>query len=320
MDNKKRYLPLIAIVTLVFALLSTFMLYSIYQDTTDDNYLNIFNREDSYIKDLEEALKMDITADKPLDVLKEIGCEGLIIPTKYDKYFTPCFEFIITSEGAKITTALAKEFYDYDLAIGDVITHVDNQALNELAYFKVFEYLYAKEYCTKSFTLSDGRTIDFKYEVYHNRCEVSEEDNVLTIKLYSLNVTTQNYVYKLATAKEYDQVILDMSQATISSYNTFCQYLSLFANEKAVLFQKPEGVKALIMHKLENARIIVGDNQDPGILFFTTCINRLNNKVSIDKTLGKENYFNAMIYTNSDYKVYLFNYELVALASSGVVV
>ena len=44
MDNKKRYLPLIAIVTLVFALLSTFMLYSIYQDTTDDNYLNIFNR------------------------------------------------------------------------------------------------------------------------------------------------------------------------------------------------------------------------------------------------------------------------------------
>ena len=85
----------------------------------------MFDRKDSYISGLEENLKIKIEATEPLDVLKEIGYDGLVIPKKYDTYYKPCFDFIITDLGIKITAATAKEFYSYDLNIGDIITHIE---------------------------------------------------------------------------------------------------------------------------------------------------------------------------------------------------
>ena len=322
-NNNKKSLLAIGVLTIIFAFLSIFMVSNIYQKPNQGNnsIFDLFDRKDSYISGLEENLKIKIEATEPLDVLKEIGCDGLVIPKKYDTYYKPCFDFIITDLGIKITAATAKEFYSYDLNIGDIITHIDGNNLLEKDYFDIFEFIYAKDYTTKKFTLANGNEIEYKYEAYHDKAEIKEEANILTIKLYNLNATTQNYVYKLATEDDYEKVIIDLSQATISSYTRICQYLSLFADGKEELFSKPEKVKAYDMHKIENCEIIIGENIDPGILFFTTCINRYNTDVVVDKKSGNENYLNATIYENNEYRVLLFNYELVAVGTnSGVII
>ena len=206
--NNKKSLLAIGVLTIIFAFLSIFMVFNIYQiqkpNQGNNSIFDLFDRKDSYISGLEENLKIKIEATEPLDVLKEIGYDGLVIPKKYDTYYKPCFDFIITDLGIKITAATAKEFYGYDLNIGDIITHIDGNNLLEKDYFDIFGFIYAKDYTTKKFTLANGTEIEYKYEAYHDKAEIEEEENVLTIKLYNLYATTQNYVYKLATEDDYD--------------------------------------------------------------------------------------------------------------------
>ena len=316
-NNKKRFAPLILLMTVVFALVSAYMVYNLFQDNGNDDILNIFKQDETYVKTLEEKLQVDIKSSEAIDVLNELGVEGIIVPKKYDAYYKPCFDFVILKDGIKITRALAKNFYTYDWQVGDIIVSINEQKISEMEYFKVFDLIYSNKLENRNFILANGKAIEYKYEVYQNRLEVIEDDNNLEIKVYDLDVTFAKYINELSTKKEYGKIVIDLSAATINDFNSFRQYLSLFAEGKSVLFNKPEGVKALDTLKMPNCEINIGENQDQGVLFLASCIKKLNANVSI-KNVSQNSYLCQTVYEDSNYRIYLKNYQIEAKASSGV--
>ena len=107
-NNKKRFAPLILLMTVVFALVSAYMVYNLFQDNGNDDILNIFKQDETYVKTLEEKLQVDIKSSEVIDVLNELGVEGIIVPKKYDAYYKPCFDFVILKDGIKIEIMILK--------------------------------------------------------------------------------------------------------------------------------------------------------------------------------------------------------------------
>lgn len=319
-NGLRKYVPGILIMTLIFLGLSIFSIN------------NMLNKQDekkdlikgSYINLLEGKLNTKLEGEDEFAIFESIGYDVVVIPDKYNNYYKPCFDFVIVRDGIIIKNSTSKEFLNYPISIGSKIVKIGDIELIGLAYFDIVDLIFSKELnVSKIFTLDTGISFEYKYEKYSNKEEVSISENETTIKIYNLDKFSRKGIYEKATSNE--KVIFDLTNASITNLDSMRNFMSYFTKGNEELFTIPSGVKSLESYKLDNATIVVGDNQDRGVLFMISSLKALNANVKIVELKEKvDEYKTYEIIQNADYTIYIYSYVLKTKSSlsngSGVII
>lgn len=317
-SNKKKYIPGILIMTLIFLGLSIFSIYNMNNKNDGGNKAS----KGSYVTLLEKELGVTLDGDDDFDNFSKLGYDVLVVPSKYEDYFKPCFDFVIVRDGIIVKNRLSSEFDKYPLEVGSKITQINDKVLNGLGYFEILDLIYSSSLnVTKTFTLSNDTKFSYTYEKYNTKEEVLTDENSVTIKFYNLDKITRKGVYSKVSG--YENVVFDFSSATITDFTAIKGFVSFFSNADEELFSTPAGIKGYESYKLNNVNIILGDNKDLGILFLATTIKKLNSTVTFDKTdLTTTTYMCQNTISNRDYVITIYNYEVSTSKSinDGVIV
>ena len=322
-NNKRKYIPGILIMTLIFLALSIFAVNNMFKnkEDKDDKTEQV---KGSYITLLENKLNVSLVGETEFAVFESIGYDLLVVPKKYANYFKPCFDFVVVKDGIVIKNSTSKEFTKYPLEVGSKITKIGDTKLSGLGYFEILDLIYSNELnVVKKFTLSSGVTFDYTYEKYSNKEDVLVTDNEVTIKLYDISKISRKGIYEKATS--YDSVVFDLSNATVSDVNSMKVFMSYFTVGNQELFADPAGVKSLESYKLINAKIVLGNNKDKGVLFMVSALRALDANVTIlNLNASLDEYKTYSVLENSDYTIYLYDNTLktkkIANSGSGVII
>ena len=313
--NKKRSILGILIITLICGALSVVSALKMFEDRDTEEKL----QKQSYILLLEKELGTDFKSENDFENFAEVGFEMNVIPTAYQYYIKPCFDFKIVEDGVIITNRLAKEFDEFGFKVNDKIVEIDDQKLKGKTYFEITELILAKSDKTiKIFTFSDGRKVEYTYIKYNNqnyndRVEYDEYTNTLFV--YNLDNITTRSIYD--RVKEQTNITLDLSKATVTTLEGIVNFISLFSNKEAVLFKTPENIIGQKNRKINELNIVVGDNNDNGILFALTSISRLNSNIKIDRTdLNTTKFYAVKRLASSTYIINLKNVLIEAVGVS----
>ena len=323
-SNKKRqYIPGILIMTLIFLALSIFAVNNMFKNKEEQGEKPV-QATGSYISLLEKELNTSLSGETEFHIFESIGYDLLVVPKKYDNYFKPCFDFVVVRDGIVIKNSTSKEFMKYPLEVGSKITKISDTELSGLSYFEILDLIYSNELnVVKKFTLSSGVTFDYTYEKYSNKEDVLVGENEVTIKLYDISKISRKGIYEKATS--YDSVVFDLTNATVTDANSMKVFMSYFTVGNQELFAEPAGVKSLESYKLSNAKIVLGNNKDKGILFMVSALKALDANVNIlDLNTSFDEYKTYSILENSEYTIYLYDNTLqtkkISNSGSGVII
>ena len=311
-NNMRKYIPGILIMTLIFLGLSIFSINNMFKNKDKNEVL----ASSSYMTLLEKELGTKLEGEDEFAIFESVGYDLVVIPKKYDRYFKPCFDFVVVRDGIVVKNQTAKEFLSYPLEIGSKIVKIDDKELKGLSYFEIIDLVYSSELSTtKKFVLSNGNEFDYKYEHYSTKEQVTNTETEITIKLFNLDSFTRKGIYEKASL--FEKVTFDLSDATVTDVTAIKNFMSFFTKGNEELFSIPSGVKSLESYKLQNATILVGDNKDNGILFLVSALKSLNANVAIsDFDFVVKEYKTFTVLENSDYEIRLYNYVLKTKSAS----
>ena len=281
MVSNKRMVISIAIMTIVFAVISALLLFNIIPSSSKGE--NIKDNV-SYKTSLEKELGTSLSSNDTFGIISEVNALGydmFVEPVSFSDYLKPCFSFSVTKEGVVVKDGLSFDFYDYPLKKGSIIVKIDDVDLKTLSYVEVFKYIYAKTEVEKKFVLSDNTTFTYKFLTnYDKKARVQYSDKTATIEIANLDTTTRKLIYNYA--KDCEKVIIDLSKASISEYGSLVDILSLFTTSTN-LFSIPENVKTYKAYKLNsNVEIILNGNANENINFLCTKLKTINDKILLD--------------------------------------
>ena len=300
--NKNRTLISIIIMTGVFLLVSIVSVYFMFANNEASKEIN-----KDYINMIEKELEIDITTEDEFASINGNDYEIYVMKNSNSTYVSPCFEFIIVPGKIVITRALAKEFYDYKWQVGSEIIAIDGVELKDLSYFEIEDLIYAKTIeLHKEFTLSTGVKVDFGYNKY-TYYSTLVEDKKIVLSIYNLDRINRKQVYDLVN--EYEEVVIDLSKATITELSSIVDFLSLFTAGNVQLFSSHD-IRAYKNYKLNDIQIVLGNNQDKGILFALTSIKNHNSTITFDVSLDKLTVFEyncKKIVTGNNYKLVIYD-------------
>ena len=310
LKNNKRGIIGLLIITVIVGFLAVVAVSRIDIGIKDDGKI----KKTDYMLLLEKELEIEFNSEDDFTNFATINYDLVVEPTKYKYYYKPCFDFIIVADGVIITNKLSKEFDDFGFETGMKITKINDSVLAGKTYFEILDLLYSKNLDdVKEFTLSNGTKISYKYQNYYSTYEYNVEEN--TLYLYNLDNLTAKGIYDLVNT--YEDVSLDLSKASVTTYDGVVNFLSLFSDKNEVLFKTPEGVIGQKGRKIDIININVKDNNDEGILFILTCIKNLNSNINIDKKdLNTTKFYTLNELEGSSCTVYLKNYLLETKSSS----
>ena len=299
MDSKKRNILGILIMTVIFGTLSLFSVIKLFNNDNQDKPLV----KKDYILMLEEELNITLDSEDDFVNFSNIPFDILVEPTKYQYYYKPCFDFVIVSDGVIIKNGLAKEFNSLGLETGMKITKVNDEELLGKSYFEILELIYSKiEKEVKKFHFSDGTMIDYEYRYYENKAYYDEENNVYYV--YNLDEITLKAIHEVVEL--HPDLTLDLSKSTVTTFGGVVDFVSLFSKKNEVLFKTPENIVGQNNRKINELNIVVGDNQDAGILFALTNISRINTNIKIDKNnLNTTTFLAKKILVSRDYTIFI---------------
>ena len=271
-------------------------------------------KKTDYVLLLEKELEIDLTSEDDFTNFESIDFEMVVEPTKYQNYYKPCFDFVIVRDGVILTNRLTKEFDSIGFKTGMKIVKINDEVLLGKSYFEILDLIYSKKLDeTRKFIFSDGTEITYQYQNYYSSLEYNEIENKLYV--YNLDNLTPRSIHDIVT--EHEDLTLDLSMATVTTYEGIVNFLSLFSNKDEVLFKTPENIIGQPGRKINNLNIVVKDNTDEGILFALTCIKTLNSNITIDKTdLNTTQFYVLKIAKSANYTIYLKNYLLQAKSAS----
>ena len=303
--NNKRYILGILIMTIIFGVFAILAVGKLFNDQEQDKPLV----KTDYILMLESELNISLDSEDDFTNFDNVVYAVLVEPTKYQYYYKPCFEFKIVSDGVVIKNGLAKDFSVLGLQEGMKITKVNDQTLSGKSYFEILELIYSKtENEVKVFTFQDETTINYEYKYYENKMSYDQDKNILYV--YNLDEVTIKAVHEMVM--QHPDLTLDLSEATVTTFEGVVNFISLFSDKNEVLFNSP-----LIIgqnnRKINELNIVVGNNDDRGVLFSLTCISRINKNIVIDRTsLNITTFYVAKVLVSQDYTIYLKNILLEA--------
>ena len=311
-SSKKRTVISIAIMTcvcLIVAIVSVYFMFA-NNDSTKE-------RNKDYISVIEKELNVDITSDDDFIGINQNGFEIHVMENKFSTYITPCFEYIIDSDKIIITRALSKEFYAYPLMVGSEIVKIDGTELKGLGYFEIEELINGKALgLKKEFTLSDGKVFEYTYEKYTYYSSLINEKKIV-LSLYNLDRINRKQVYDIV--KDYEDVTIDLSKATVTDINSLADFISLFVTDKAPIFSFPEGIYGYKTYKLNDINLVLGNNIDKGILFTLTSIKNHNFTITFDvskDTLNVMEFDCKKVIKSSNYTVTIYNQKVKAIENT----
>ena len=310
LKNKNRSVVGILVITLIFGFLSVFSVVKMFSNNGEEEKL----KKTDYVLLLEKELEIDLTSEDDFTNFESIDFEMVVEPTKYQNYYKPCFDFVIVRDGVILTNRLTKEFDSIGFKTGMKIVKINDEVLLGKSYFEILDLIYSKKLDeTRKFIFSDGTEITYQYQNYYSSLEYNEIENKLYV--YNLDNLTPRSIHDIVT--EHEDLTLDLSMATVTTYEGIVNFLSLFSNKDEVLFKTPENIIGQPGRKINNLNIVVKDNTDEGILFALTCIKTLNSNITIDKTdLNTTQFYVLKIAKSANYTIYLKNYLLQAKSAS----
>lgn len=283
MDSKsnKRNVIGIVIITLIFGVLSIISLSRLNLDFDLSTDKETTVEKNEYMIALEQELGIVFESENEFENYEEIPFDMLIVPTAYQHYNKPPFEFIIKEDGVLITNRLAKEFDSYGFKVGMKITKINDEELYGKSYLEILERIYCKtDKEIRKFTTEEGTVINYQYAKTTTGLEYDDKTNTLTV--YNLDEITAKAIHDMVV--KYPELTLDLSYATVNTYDGIIRFLSMFSQENQMLLKEPLDIYGLSNRKITNLNILVKDNQDKGILFVLTCIKRLNLSIKIDNS------------------------------------
>ena len=300
--NKNKNKIAIIVITLIFGAFSIFSTLNLFSNRKDRE--EELERKD-YIEMLEKDLNVELTNDDDFVALNTVGYETVIIPTKYENYLKPCFDFIIEKDGIKITNRLAKEFDDYGFVVGQKIIKINDIELKGKDYFDILDLILCKTYGqTRKFTLEGNVEVEYTYKNTSTKLEYNEELNVLVV--YNLDEIAPRAIHEVVLA--HPDLTLDLSKATITTYDGMVNFVSLFSLVDQPLFTEPDGVVGQKNRKINNLKITVKDNEDKGVLFALTTIKSLNNTITFDRlNLNTTTFYIVRVLESEEYTIYIKN-------------
>ena len=127
-SNKKRSVIGILIITLIFGVLSIASALRMFEGVDKEQQL----QKISYILLLEEEFQIELDSENDFENFDEIGYDMIVIPTAFQYYNKPCFDFKIVNDGVIITNRLAKEFDELLFEVNDKIIDIDGEKLDLL--------------------------------------------------------------------------------------------------------------------------------------------------------------------------------------------
>ena len=301
----------ILIITLIFGIFSMLSLLDLFENREKDSLV-----KSDYITVLEKELGIQLNQNNDFDNFLSIEQEMLVVPNKYRYYYKPCFDFVIVKGGVTITNRLAKEFDELGFEVGMKIIKVNDTNLEGKSYFEILELMYAKNTGEKKVFSHQNGQIEYTYKGYNDRFEYNEETN--TLYIYNLGNVTSETIHNIYTA--HPDLVIDLSMATVNTFDGVKNFVSMFSKEKESLFMIPDKILSTTPRKITGVKIVLGDNQDDGILFALTCIRSYESNVQIVKTVSDTDVvlvnnptFDALkTLQSSTHTIYLKNYSMKA--------
>ena len=271
LKNKNRNVLGILIMTIIFGVFAAISVVRLFDNQNQEKPLV----KKDYILMLESELNITLDSEDDFTNMGNIVYDVLVEPTKFQYYYKPCFDFVIVQDGIIIKNGLAKDFSALGLKEGVKITKINDQELLGKSYFEILELIYSKtENEVKKFTFNDETTIDYEYKYYENKMHYDEEENVLYV--YNLDEITTKSIHEMVVL--HSDLTLDLSNATVSTLEGVMNFVSLFSKKNEVLFKSPLMI-GQNNRKINELNIVVGNNNDKGILFALTTINRINTNI-----------------------------------------
>lgn len=307
LKTSKRNIIGVLIITVIFAI---FSFISISNMMKDGGNKDIIVKSD-YIALLEKEYNKEFLDGTDFEILSQINEEVLVVPTKYKYYFEPCFNFVVVSDGVIITKRLAKEFDELGFTEGMKITKVNDVLLEGKNYFEILDLMYAKNYEEEKVFHHAGGEIKYTYKAYDNRFSYDEENN--TLHIYNLDNVLRETIHEIYLSNP--DLVIDLSMATVNTFEGIEQFVSMFSGDREVLFQTPENIISYTPRKISDVKLVLGENNDDGILFALTAIRSfkanvkiVKNAIDVEEFIVNKTTFNAMkILSNSAYNIYLKN-------------
>lgn len=307
LKTSKRNIIGVLIITVIFAI---FSFISISNMMKDGGNKDIIVKSD-YIALLEKEYTKEFLDGTDFEILSQINEEVLVVPTKYKYYFEPCFNFVVVSDGVIITKRLAKEFDELGFTEGMKITKVNDVLLEGKNYFEILDLMYAKNYEEEKVFHHAGGEIKYTYKAYDNRFSYDEENN--TLHIYNLDNVLRETIHEIYLSNP--DLVIDLSMATVNTFEGIEQFVSMFSGDREVLFQTPENIISYTPRKISDVKLVLGENNDDGILFALTAIRSfkanvkiVKNAIDVEEIIVNKTTFNAMkILSNSAYNIYLKN-------------
>ena len=201
------------------------------------------------------------------------------------------------------------------------ITAINDESIKGKDYFQIFELIYAKNYKEKKiFTINGQTTIEYTYAAYNNRYDYDAEKNVLYI--YDLDVANQEVIYDFYLKN--NEMVLDLSKATVNTFDGVRNFVSLFSIGKEPIFKTPEGIKGHLGRKINQLTIVLGENIDDGIHFALTTISKINSNIKIVENINDSNnitlsttiFHGLNVINSSSYTIYIKNFLMETKSSS----
>ena len=292
----------ILVITIIFGVLSAITLSRMYG--------NLPNKEEEVKKDyivlLEETLKISLEGKNDFENLSSIGYDTVIEPVKYKNHYKPCFGFTIVEDGVIIKNAKSKDCYDYGFSHGQKITHINGEELKGKEYFDILDLLYATTNVEKTFTV-DGEEVKYTYGTLNDRIYFDQKENRLYI--YNLDKITQKAIHDYCL--QYENLVLDLSMASVDTFDGIYEFVSLFVDSDKTLFVSPENIKAKDNgRKISDITIDVGENTNSGVLFALTTISKYNSNLNISTFTPVNSFYSMDKISNSKYTIYIYSAEL----------
>lgn len=305
MVSKYRYVIGILVLTIIFVVLSAISLSNLFDNIPKKEEDELVKND--YFLALEEELGLSFVTNDEYENLSLVTYDVLIEPSKLKNHYKPCFNFVIESDGVVIKNALSKEYYDYNFQNGMKITHINDVELQGKGYFEVLELLYATSNEEKTYKLSTGNEIKYVYGALTDRLYYDESEDRLYV--YNLDKITQKAIHQYYL--DNPNMILDLSMASVNTYEGVYEFVSLFINSEEVLFEIPKDVYAKDnVRKITSLTIDLGDNTNSGILFAATTINRFNTNITFSKEVNTTEFYSLKTISITNYNIYLKNNKL----------
>lgn len=307
LKTSKRNIIGVLIITVIFAI---FSFISISNMMKDGGNKDIIVKSD-YIALLEKEYNKEFLDGTDFEILSQINEEVLVVPTKYKYYFEPCFNFVVVSDGVIITKRLAKEFDELGFTEGMKITKVNDVLLEGKNYFEILDLMYAKNYEEEKVFHHTGGEIKYTYKAYNNRFSYNEENN--TLHIYNLDNVLRETIHEIYLSNP--DLVIDLSMATVNTFEGIEQFVSMFSGDREVLFQTPENIISYTPRKISDVTLVLGENNDDGILFALTAIRSfkanvkiVKNAIDVEEIIVNKTTFNAIkVLSNPTYNIYLKN-------------